>query len=115
MEQEKLDEIKHILSVKRTASVNELAEKLYVSTATVRRALNILEKDGVLKRTHGGAVRVKNPDDESAFNARLLLNQPLKKRVAAAPPYCSKTMRQFLWIRAARWAASCPFWRTSTA
>ena len=84
MEQEKLDEIKHILSVKRTASVNELAEKLYVSTATVRRALNILEKDGVLKRTHGGAVRVKNPDDESAFNARLLLNQPLKKRVAAA-------------------------------
>lgn len=84
MDSEKLEEIKRILTVQRAASVNELAEKLYVSTATVRRALNILEKDGVLKRTHGGAVSVKNNDGEAAFNARLMLNQPLKRRIAEA-------------------------------
>ncbi len=84
MDRDKLEEIKRILTTKSAASVNELAEKLYVSTATVRRALNILEKDGVLKRTHGGAVRVKNNDGEAAFNARLMLNQPLKRRIAEA-------------------------------
>ena len=36
MDSEKLEEIKRILTVQRAASVNELAKKLYVSTATGR-------------------------------------------------------------------------------
>lgn len=36
-------------------SVSQLANKIYVSEATVRRYLTQLEKEGVLKRTRGGA------------------------------------------------------------
>lgn len=46
--------------------VNELSLKLNVSVDTIRRDLIILENEGLLKRTHGGAipvrkVRVKHP------------------------------------------------------
>ena len=44
----------------RTAevSVDHLAERLEVSTATIRRDLTALEKKGLLRRSHGGAVRI---------------------------------------------------------
>jgi DeoR family fructose operon transcriptional repressor len=38
-------------------SVAELAERLSVTTETVRRDLGVLERAGVLRRVHGGAVR----------------------------------------------------------
>lgn len=41
------------------ATVNDLAEALAVTTATVRRDLSDLEERGLLRRTHGGAVRVE--------------------------------------------------------
>jgi len=39
-------------------SVDRLARSLNVSTATVRRDLTILEKQGLLRRSHGGAVSI---------------------------------------------------------
>jgi len=39
-------------------SVNNLAKRLNVSAATIRRDLNELEKQGLLRRSHGGAVPV---------------------------------------------------------
>ena len=38
------------------ASVNELAETYDVTTETVRRDLDVLDKAGVIRRVHGGAV-----------------------------------------------------------
>ncbi|GAF92901.1 unnamed protein product, partial [marine sediment metagenome] len=38
------------------ASVNELAEAYDVTTETVRRDLDVLDKAGVVRRVHGGAV-----------------------------------------------------------
>lgn len=49
-------------------SVRELTELLGVSQATVRRDLEDLERSGVVRRTHGGAVLVRElprPDRES--------------------------------------------------
>jgi DeoR family transcriptional regulator of aga operon len=40
-------------------SVDELAAHLRVSPSTVRRYLNALEQQGLLRRTHGGAVSVE--------------------------------------------------------
>lgn len=40
-------------------SVDELAAQLGVSPSTVRRYLNALEQQGLLRRTHGGAVSVE--------------------------------------------------------
>ena len=42
-------------------SVGRLAKRLKVSTATVRRDLRELERRGLLRRSHGGAVPVQQP------------------------------------------------------
>lgn len=49
-------EILHRVQEQKTVSVNELSEKLNVSAATVRADLNAMEKQGLLTRTHGGAM-----------------------------------------------------------
>ena len=50
------------LSAKETVEVAALAQRLGVSTVTVRKDLDLLEQKGLLRRQHGFAVRV-SPDD----------------------------------------------------
>ena len=45
------------LEATRHISVNELSEKLNVSVVTIRKDLTLLEREGYLHRTHGGASR----------------------------------------------------------
>ncbi len=58
-------EILDILKEQGFAGVNELSQRLYASQPTVRRDLDILEKQGYVRRSHGGAVladgRVNTP------------------------------------------------------
>ena len=62
-EEERHEQIVQLLRDGRMVSVNEMARKLFVSEATVRRDLNTLEKEGVVRRVYGGAVMVgKNRD-----------------------------------------------------
>ena len=63
-------------------SVEELAKKFNVSTLTVRRDLDYLEKNGVVLRTHGGCV-LQNAL-ESAYNRRIALNFQLKQAIGRA-------------------------------
>jgi DeoR/GlpR family transcriptional regulator of sugar metabolism len=49
-------EILEILKNERFASVSDLSKRLFASQPTIRRDLDILEKQGYLKRSHGGAV-----------------------------------------------------------
>ena len=48
--------IREILSAQRTVTASDLCAALGVTAATVRRDLAALEQDGVLVRSHGGAV-----------------------------------------------------------
>ncbi len=48
--------IKEILAEKGIVKVHELSKLLGVSELTIRRDLSLLEKKGILERTHGGAV-----------------------------------------------------------
>ena len=48
--------IQSLIKEKQTVKVDELAKKLKVSSNTIRRDLTMLEKQGVLKRTQGGAI-----------------------------------------------------------
>ena len=48
--------IREILATQRTISASELCSTLEVTPATIRRDLAALEDDGVLVRSHGGAV-----------------------------------------------------------
>jgi DeoR family transcriptional regulator of aga operon len=42
-----------------TVAVDELSERLGVSVVTIRRDLDLLEQQGLLRRTHGGAVSIE--------------------------------------------------------
>lgn len=54
--EERRKQIIKFLENQKRASVNELSQNFDVSRATIRRDLSELEKDGFLRRTHGGAI-----------------------------------------------------------
>ncbi|HGO5809819.1 TPA: DeoR/GlpR family DNA-binding transcription regulator [Mannheimia haemolytica] len=64
------------------ANVQELAEHCGVSIETIRRDLNKLDKDGLLHRTHGGAVSHKKRDIGRSFTTRQRLNSEAKRSIA---------------------------------
>ncbi len=51
---ERFTQIRALLEKSNTLRIGQLAKLLYVSEATVRRDLDAMEKDGVLKRVYGG-------------------------------------------------------------
>lgn len=70
-------------------SVDSLAKKLKTSTSTVRRELAELERSGLLRRTHGGAIRVEPLLYEpfrhlSSFSAQEQLHAGEKRRIGLA-------------------------------
>jgi DeoR family fructose operon transcriptional repressor len=68
--EERQKRIEEYLQKVEFASLDELAQQVEASPSTVRRDLTILEANGNLRRTHGGA-RLFNPkSDEFAFSAR---------------------------------------------
>ncbi|WP_424653354.1 DeoR/GlpR family DNA-binding transcription regulator [Capnocytophaga sputigena] len=52
---ERQSKILESLETKKYISVNELSEKLKVSVVTIRKDLTLLDQEGYLHRTHGGA------------------------------------------------------------
>lgn len=70
------------LKVQKTASVEEIAERFYISPATVRRDLARMEKLGQVKRTHGGVLLAEN-SEEQAFLLRVSRNAEEKHRTVS--------------------------------
>lgn len=68
-------------------TVEELSLRFGVSAPTVRADLSLLEKQGLLRRTHGGALPVESTLYEPPYTVREMKNLPQKRaiaRVAAA-------------------------------
>ena len=63
------------------AEVNELSEMLGVVAETIRRDMRELETQGVLKRTHGGAVAVSHKEKEYPVQVRVMKNAIEKDRL----------------------------------
>lgn len=63
--------IQHELALKGVVNVDEMADILQSSKATVRRDLDFLDKLGILKRTHGGALAIES-DDELPFHTKTI-------------------------------------------
>jgi len=61
--------IVHLITLQKTVTVAELCKRFSVSDMTVRRDLQRLEDDGILVRTHGGAVAI-TPEQDAAFGVR---------------------------------------------
>ena len=64
--------------------VAKLSSELAVSAETIRRDLRLLEKHGLLRRTHGGAYPVETAKFETDLAMRTTRGVPEKRRIAAA-------------------------------
>ena len=80
--EERQNKILEMLKVRDKVLVNELCEEFSVSPATIRNDLNILEKAGLLKRTHGGAMPCSKASFEPTSNEKLRTNHAQKQRIA---------------------------------
>ena len=59
-----------ILKAESYVSVKELGERLFASQPTVRRDLNFLEKEGLVRRSHGGVILEENSINTPIFYRR---------------------------------------------
>ena len=90
-------EILAILGQKSDVSVTELCESLFVSAPTIRRDLQFLEKEGLIRRTHGGAALLRGAASESPFAIRSGENGGAKEQLAEqALGFISDGMTLFL-------------------
>lgn len=85
----RLTAILEILRETGSVSVEELSLRLAVSVVTIRRDLDLLEKDGRLRRTHGGAVSIEplfyEPfRNDRSFQAQVEKFADEKRRIARA-------------------------------
>lgn len=65
-------------------SVSELSQRLGVSEMTVRRDLDALERQGLVRRVHGGAVASRPREQGGGFAAREQWQTATKDRLGAA-------------------------------
>lgn len=78
---ERLQSIRSLLDIRGRVSVVELAEQYQVAQETIRRDLMKLEKNGVVRKVHGGAVSSQNKYEQS-LAARFTQDIPQKHELA---------------------------------
>jgi len=75
--------IREILSAQRTVTASDLCHRLDVTAATIRRDLAALEQEGVLVRSHGGAVsRMSSTNFQPSYEALRRSNSEEKQAIA---------------------------------
>lgn len=79
---ERRDKITQLLHNQKRATVKELAAEIGVSEATLRTDLNKMETDGLLTRTHGGAILNTEEDNDTSFTVREKKNKKEKTQIA---------------------------------
>lgn len=84
MPDDRRNAIRSRLLVSGSLRVEELAKELDVSVATVRRDLVILEEEGFVHRTHGGAMVDTPRGADQAFSLRENTDQAAKRAIARA-------------------------------
>ena len=68
-----------------SARVSDLTQRLGVSDMTIRRDLEVLARDGLVEKVHGGAVLPGTAaSPEPGFEAKLVLERPEKNAIARA-------------------------------
>lgn len=84
--EERRIKIYDLLKETRRVDVAELSEMFKASLETIRRDLREMEADGLLRRTHGGAIIMDKPKTENDMPVvfRKTLNSELKDDIARA-------------------------------
>jgi DeoR/GlpR family transcriptional regulator of sugar metabolism len=73
-----------LLQERGEVSVAELSERARVSPMTVRRDLELLEQEGVVRRIHGGAVMLDSRGYAPPYSVRAKRDQDAKERIGRA-------------------------------
>jgi len=81
---ERQEHIARIVEEHGRARVSDLAARFHVSAVTIRKDLVVLESEGRLVRTHGGAIARDRSRPELSFEIRERLQQDEKTRIGAA-------------------------------
>lgn len=84
MKSERLSEIRRLLLSRGFASIADIVDATGASSATIRRDLDTLERQGVVARVHGGAKLADETTVETAFDSREGFNLPAKRAIAQA-------------------------------
>ncbi|MHA1546639.1 MAG: DeoR/GlpR family DNA-binding transcription regulator, partial [Alphaproteobacteria bacterium] len=79
---ERLQSIQALLYIRGRVLVVELAEQYQVAQETIRRDLVKLEKNGIIRKIHGGAVTSQNKFEQS-LATRLTQDIPQKHELAS--------------------------------
>jgi DeoR/GlpR family transcriptional regulator of sugar metabolism len=83
--EERRFQIQEILAAHRTVSAKDLCERLNVTAVTIRRDLEALERQGLLVRSHGGAVsRMSSTSFQPSYDTLLRSNTEEKLQIARA-------------------------------
>jgi len=75
------ERIQEYLAIHKIVRITDLCEMLETSDATIRRDLEWLEQQGVLERTHGGAMLSQRLNLEQAYQQRALRHPEEKYRI----------------------------------
>ncbi|TMV43808.1 DeoR/GlpR transcriptional regulator [Paenibacillus mesophilus] len=79
---ERYEKIVQLVSERGSIRVSELSELCDVTEETIRRDLDRLEQAGRLRRSHGGAVSVKEQQPEIPYFEREVTHAEEKRRIA---------------------------------
>ncbi|MEK3883572.1 DeoR/GlpR family DNA-binding transcription regulator [Paenibacillus sp. PL2-23] len=79
---ERYDKIVALVNERGSIRVTELSELCGVTEETIRRDLDRLEQAGRLRRSHGGAVSVKDGQPETPYFEREVAHADEKRRIA---------------------------------
>ena len=79
---ERQQSILRLLKEDNRLTVVELSAKFGVTPATVRRQLNKMEKDGLLMRTHGGAISIDEANLEHSLEVKSVSRVEEKRIIA---------------------------------
>lgn len=67
---ERHQQILELIKARKFVSTRVIIAQLHISEATARRDLTFMEKNGLIKRTHGGAMLTESPTSESSIIVR---------------------------------------------
>lgn len=79
---ERYEKIVQLVNDRGSIRVSELSELCGVTEETIRRDLDRLEQAGKLRRSHGGAVNVKDQQPETPFTEREITHAEEKRQIA---------------------------------
>lgn len=80
-QEERLARIVEVLNSESRLVTNELMKRFNTTSVTIRKDLEVLEQRGLLKRTHGGAVKAEKLYPGLALNEKEKINLEEKLRI----------------------------------